>query len=83
MGFLGITERNVSMDELPENHFMVVHPLNDAPEEKVDTSGLGPIKMTPSVRWSLYALRGYLILMILLVAYHVIDLAGFIGHHAH
>ena len=82
MGFLGAIRHNVAIDEVPENHYIVVHPLHDAPEEKVDTSALGPIKMTPSVRWSLYALRGYLILMVLLVAYHVIDLAGFIGHHA-
>ncbi len=82
MGFLGVLRHNTTMDELPENHYLVVHPLNDAPEEKVDTSALGPIKMTPSVRWSLYALRGYLILMILLVVYHVVDLAGVIGHHA-
>ncbi len=82
MGFLGAIRNNVAIDEVPEHHYIVVHPLNDVPEEKIDTSALGPIKMTPSVRWSLFALRGYLILMIALVAYHVIDLAGFIGHHA-
>jgi hypothetical protein len=32
--------------------------------------------MTTSVRLSLMALRGYLILMMLLVLYHVLDLAG-------
>jgi hypothetical protein len=38
--------------------------------------------MTASVRYSLMALRGYLILMMLLVLYHVIDLAGLVspGH---
>ena len=73
---------NVNLNEVPLNRYVVVHPLNDLPEEKVDTSALGPIKMTRSVRLSLLALRGYLILMILLVFYHVIDLAGLVGHHA-
>lgn len=83
MGFLGAIRNNVALDEVPENHYIVVHPLHDAPEEKIDTSALGPIKMTRSVRWSLFALRGYLVLMIMLVIYHVIDLAGVFGHHAH
>ena len=57
------------------NHFLVVHPLDDVREEKVDTSALGPMPMTTAVRWSLFSLRAYLVLMILLVFYHVIDLA--------
>jgi hypothetical protein len=68
--------------EVPENHYVVVHPLDDAPEEKVDISALGPMPMTTSVKLSLMALRGYLVLMVLLVFYHVADLAGFFGHHA-
>ena len=68
--------REMAIDEVPENHFIVVHPLDDVPEEKVDTSSLGPMPMTRSVRYSLMALRGYLIVMGLLVAYHVIDLAA-------
>jgi hypothetical protein len=32
--------------------------------------------VTPSVRLSQMALRGYLILMMLLVLYHVLDIAG-------
>jgi hypothetical protein len=59
--------------------FLVVHPLDDAPEQKVDTAHLGPMPMTPSVRISLIALRGYLVLMLLLVLYHVLDLAGIFG----
>jgi hypothetical protein len=35
--------------------------------------------MTPIVRVSLLALRGYLVLMTLLVFYHVLDLAGMFG----
>jgi len=63
------------------NHFVVVHPLDDVPEEKVDTENLGPMTMTASVRISLLSLRAYLVLMMILVFYHVLDLAGLFGHH--
>ena len=72
LGFL----RPAIISQVPDNHFAVVHPLDDVVEEKVDTSTLGPMPITPSVRLSLMALRGYLILMMLLVLYHVLDLAG-------
>jgi hypothetical protein len=62
------------------NRFVVVHPLDDVPEEKVDTENLGPMTMTISVRISLLSLRAYLILMMILVFYHVLDLAGLFGH---
>ena len=58
------------------NHFVVIHPLDDGPEEKVDMEGLGPMPMTTSVRVSLMSLRAYLVLMMLLVLYHVLNLAG-------
>lgn len=73
--------RPTLVTDVPENHYVVVHPLDDIPEQKVDTSALGPMPMTASVKWSLLALRGYLVLMILLVLYHVMDLAGTFGHH--
>jgi hypothetical protein len=41
------------------------------------------MSMTPSVRISLMALRGYLVLMMLLVLYHVIDLSGALGQSMH
>ncbi len=63
--------------------FYVVHPLDDVPEEKRDAEALGPMPMTRSVKWSLLALRGYLVLMAFLVLYHVLDLAGLFGHHLH
>jgi hypothetical protein len=75
--------RPVEITAVPENHFVVVHPLDDLPEEKMDTSALGPMPMTASVRFSLMALRGYLVLMMLLVLYHVMDIAGAFGKHAH
>lgn len=55
--------------------YVVVHPLDDLPEEKVDTESLGPMPMTASVKWSLISLRAYLLLMIALVFYRVLSLA--------
>ena len=79
LGFL----RPTLIDDVPANHFVVVHPLDDVAEQKVDTSALGPMRMTASVKTSLMALRGYLLLMMLLVLYHVMDLAGAFGKHGH
>ena len=58
-----------------KGHYVVVHPLDDVPEIKVDTEALGPMAMTRSVRFSLLSLRAYLILMVLMVVYHVVMLA--------
>lgn len=63
-----------------KTQFVVIHPLDDVREEKADVSNLGPMKMTASVRISLLSLRAYLALMMLLVLYHVLDLAGLFGH---
>jgi hypothetical protein len=57
------------------NRFVVVHPLDDVRETKVDTEGLGAMPMTRTVRLSLLSLRAYLILMVMLVVYHVMMLA--------
>jgi hypothetical protein len=57
-------------------YFRVIHPLNDVQEEKCSSEGLGHIAMTPAVRVSLTVLRGYLIVMTLMLGYHVLDLAG-------
>jgi len=56
--------------------YQVIHPLFDEPEVKCSTEGLGKIKMSRSVRWSLFALRAYLVMMFVLLAYHMLDLAG-------
>jgi hypothetical protein len=58
--------------------FTVVHPLDDAPEEKVDTEHLGPMQMTKTVRICLFALRGYLLIMFGLLGFRVLQLAGVI-----
>ncbi|HUV69653.1 MAG TPA: hypothetical protein VMW15_08325 [Terracidiphilus sp.] len=57
-------------------YFRVIHPLDDAPEQKRSSEGLGTITMTPIVRLSLKVLRGYLIVMGAMLLYHVLDLAG-------
>lgn len=62
---------------VPE-YFRVIHPLDDAPEQKCSTEGLSHITMTPGVRISLTVLRAYLIVMTLMLGYHVLDLAGVI-----
>lgn len=68
------------VDDEHANSFIVVHPLDDAPEEKVNTAGVGPLRLTTSVKLSLMALRGYLILITLLLLYHVMDLSGLLRH---
>jgi hypothetical protein len=62
-------------NELDKDCFLVVHPLDDYPEEKLKSDHLAPLEMTRAVRLCLFALRAYLILMIVLCFYHVIDLA--------
>jgi hypothetical protein len=61
-----------------QQYFTVIHPLHDVPEQKCSSEGLGHIAMTSTVRISLTVLRGYLILMTLMLGYHVLDLAGVI-----
>ena len=58
------------------SEFHVVHPLDDVAEQKFSSEGLGPIRMTRSVRLSLWVLRGYLLAMTLMLVYHVLNLAG-------
>lgn len=52
--------------------FTVVHPLDDAPEQKVRIEHLGPMKMTKTVRFCLFALRAYLLLSFGLLAFRVL-----------
>ncbi len=46
----------------------VIHPLDDAPEQKLYRPELGRIGMGRAVRVSLFLLRGYLAVMLVLVA---------------
>ncbi len=68
----------IEFDDLtqrPRTVFTVVHPLDDRPEEKIDTEHIGPMKITRTVRVCLFALRAYLILMLGLLGYRVLQLA--------
>jgi hypothetical protein len=56
--------------------YRVIHPLNDEPEEKCTIESASPMEITPSVRRSLYLLRGYLLLMSGMLMYRVAELAG-------
>ena len=56
--------------------FVVVHPLDDVLEQKLETEHLGPMPMTTTVKICLYALRGYLLLMFGLLGFRVLQLAG-------
>ncbi len=56
--------------------YYVVHPLDDEPEEKIDVENAGPMEMTRSVRLVLLALQIYLIIMLALLAYRVLVMAG-------
>lgn len=54
----------------------MIHPLDDIPEEKrTITPGMERMKLTPTVKASLLALRAYLIVMLVLVTYRVIAMA--------
>jgi hypothetical protein len=77
-----IFHNEVELAEARERQgWVVIHPLDDAPEEKVDTASLGRMPMTTAVRISLLSLRAYLIVMLLLVIYRVCCQAGFFGLH--
>ena len=56
----------------------VIHPLDDAPEQKKSVEGLGQIHMSRSVKASLYTLRAYLVLIMGLTLYRLFELL----HHA-
>src|SRR5690242_18326567 len=74
------TDMATIMKENNVELFELVHPLDDMPEQKHSPDGLGPMHMTRSVKWSLLALRSYLIIMALLVLYSVIQQSGIFGH---
>jgi hypothetical protein len=65
-----------TLNRIAEREFLVIHPLDDVVEQKIDTLHLGPMPMTKAVRVSLIALRGHLLLMLGLLAFRVLQLAG-------
>jgi hypothetical protein len=74
--------RNPFKGDLAANEvYYVVHPLDDEPEEKRDPSALGPMHLSKGEKLSLFALRGYLVMMVLLAGYRVLGMAGVFGPH--
>jgi len=67
----------------PETSFYVIHPLDDIQEQKCSSEGLGLMELTPTVRFSLGALRVYLIAMTCIILYRTLTLAHVFAHHAH
>jgi hypothetical protein len=51
----------------------VIHPLDDVPEQKLYREDLGSMRMSRTVQISLLLLRGYLVAMVLLVAWRVLS----------
>lgn len=60
--------------------FLVVHPLFDEPEKKVDIENAGPMHVTKATWFALFTLRAYLIIIILLAAYRFLVLTGILKH---
>ena len=60
--------------------FVVIHPLNDAPEVKRSADQLGPLKLTPGCRIALIAVRAYLVAIMLMGGYRVVTLVSAIRH---
>lgn len=54
------------------DNYIIVHPIFDEPEEKVDVDAAGPMKMTKIVKFSLLTLRTYLIIMMILSLYRIL-----------
>ena len=56
----------------------LIHPLDDVNEIKIDVDKAGQMHLSKSAKISLYVLRIYLILMILLAIYKTLIIAGII-----
>lgn len=55
--------------------YVVIHPLDDAPEQKRNPHTAGRLRLTWTMIAALWALRAYLVAITLLVAYRVYVLA--------
>jgi len=56
----------------------VIHPLDDAPEEKLFRPDLGRMSLTRPVKLALLALQAHLALMLGLIAWRLLSLAGLV-----
>ena len=57
---------------------MVIHPLDDVPETKLYSPTLGPMALTPRVRFALLLLRAHIGLMLLLLGWRALTLSGIV-----
>jgi len=64
-----------------ETNLYVIHPLDDIQEQKCTSEGLGLMELTPTVRFSLTALRVYLIAMTLVILYRTLSFTHLFPHH--
>jgi len=64
----------------PETSLYVIHPLDDIQEQKCTSEGLGLMELTLTVRFSLTALRVYLIAMTLIILYRTLSLTHLFTH---
>ena len=75
--------RKSTVAENETHGLFVVHPLDDVPEIKRSSEGLGLMELTPTVRRSLLALRAYLLAMTLVLVYRSITLGMAFLHGGH
>ncbi len=71
-----MTQQNLNSVDFVETHaepFVVIHPLDDTPEQKRNGSDLGLIKMGKGVKLVLCVLRIYLFLVIGLAGYRLVE----------
>jgi len=61
--------------EKQNKEFYVIHPMFDEPEVKYDGAELGLMKLSKGTKLALFTLRVYILLMIVLLLYHIIDLS--------
>ncbi len=66
----------VNSTVVDDNCYIVIHPLDDQPEEKCSIEGLGLMPLSRSVKYSLLSLRLYLLLMGGLVIYRALQETG-------
>jgi hypothetical protein len=57
-----------------QEEFIITHPLFDILEEKINVDKAGPLKLTFAAKWSLILLRFYLIVMVLLSIFRILQL---------
>jgi hypothetical protein len=72
------TFMDVDAIALPEGGtaYRVIHPLYDAPEAKCNADHLGPLKLSRGCRIALGAVRFYIVAIMLMGGYRILELVG-------